>query len=106
VVQTRETGTELPGRKGTNRGFEGKDTGLGETKVSLVVVETTVIGGVVKLGVEKYSKVLGLNHSTTSMERGVTRISPSNPRLGGENSTGTLPKFKVRETPVEGITVE
>jgi hypothetical protein len=53
--------------------------------------------------VGKYSEVLGLNHGTTSGERGVTRISPSNPRPGGENSTGTLPKFKIRETPTEGI---
>jgi hypothetical protein len=30
-------------------------------------------------------------------------ISPSNPKTGGENSTGTLPKFKLRETPTEGI---
>jgi hypothetical protein len=27
-------------------------------------------------------------------ERGVTRISPSDTRPGGENSAGTLPKFK------------
>jgi hypothetical protein len=30
----------------------------------------------------------------------------SYPRPGGENSTGKLPKFKVRETPAEGITIE
>jgi hypothetical protein len=61
---------------------------------------------VVKPRVGKYSEVLGLNHGTTSRERGVTRISPSNPRPGGENSTGTLPKFKVPETPTKGITIE
>jgi hypothetical protein len=70
------------------------------------VVSERVIGGVVKPGVGKSSKVLGMNHGTTSGERGVTRISPSYPRPGGENSTGTLPKFKVRETPAEGMTVE
>jgi hypothetical protein len=70
------------------------------------VVAETIIGGVVKPVVEKYFEVLGLNHGTTPGERGVTRISPSNPRLGGESSTGTLPKFKFWETPAEGIIVE
>jgi hypothetical protein len=54
---------------------------------------------VVNPGVGKYSKALGLNHDTILGERGVIRISPSNPRTGGENSTGTLQKFKVRGTP-------
>jgi hypothetical protein len=58
---------------------------------------------VVNPGVGKYSKVLGLNHGTTSRERGVARISPSNPRPGEENSIGTLPKFIVRETPTDSI---
>jgi hypothetical protein len=71
-----------------------------------MVAATVIGGGVVKPGVGKYSEALGLNHGTISGERGVTRISPSNPRPGGENSTGTLPKFKVRETPTEGITGE
>jgi hypothetical protein len=61
---------------------------------------------VVKPGVGKSSDSLGLNHGTISGERGVTRVSPSNPIPGGENSTGTLPKFKVQETPTEGITGE
>ena len=34
-------------------------------------------------------------------ERGVTRISPSDARPGGENSTGTLPKFRKWETSEE-----
>jgi hypothetical protein len=34
-------------------------------------------------------------------ERGVTRISPSDTRPGGENSAGTLPKFRKRETSEE-----
>jgi hypothetical protein len=32
---------------------------------------------------------------------GVTRISPSDTRPGGENSAGTLPKFRKRETSEE-----
>jgi hypothetical protein len=39
----------------------------------------------------------------TSKERGVTRISPSNPRSGGENSAGTLLKFRERETSENGL---
>jgi hypothetical protein len=61
---------------------------------------------VVKPRVGKYSKVLGLNHGATSGEMEVTKISPSNPRLGGDKSTGTLPNFKLRETPTGGITGE
>jgi hypothetical protein len=81
--------------------------GLGEVEVSLYLVVATVIGGgVVKPRVGKSSEVLGLNHGTISGESGVTRISPSSPRLGEENSIGTLPKFNVQETPIEGITVE
>jgi hypothetical protein len=53
---------------------------------------------VVKLGVGKTYVVLGLDQGTVSGERGVMRISPSSPIPGGENSTGILPKFKVRET--------
>ena len=34
-------------------------------------------------------------------ERGVTRISPSDTRPGGENSAGTLPKFRKRDTSEE-----
>jgi hypothetical protein len=60
------------------------------------MVETTVIGGgVVNPRVGNSSEVLGLNHDTTSGERGVTWISPSKSRPGGENSIGTLPNFKL-----------
>jgi hypothetical protein len=59
--------------------------------------------GVVKLGVGKSSAVLGLRQGTASEERGVTRVSPSNPRLGGENSVGTLPKFRKWETSEGGL---
>jgi hypothetical protein len=104
-VRTGDTGTELLGGKGNNGGFREKARGLESTYASLSAVASMVIrGGVVKLGVGKSPVVLGLCQGTTSGERGVTRISPSNPRPGGENSTGTLPKFKVIETPAEGMT--
>jgi hypothetical protein len=58
---------------------------------------------VVKLGAVKSFVVLGLRQGTTSGERGVTRISPSNPRPGGENSAGTLLKFRKWETSEKGL---
>jgi hypothetical protein len=58
---------------------------------------------VVKLGVGKYFEVLGLDRGINSREKGVKKISPSNPKPGGENPTGTLPNFKLRETPTEDI---
>jgi hypothetical protein len=106
-VWTGETRTELPRGKGNNRGFGEKVKGLEGPAVSLFIKPVTLTrGGVIKPEVGKYYEVQGLNHGTTSGERGATRFSPSNPRPGGENSTGTLPKFKVQETPAEGITVE
>jgi hypothetical protein len=103
-VQIREIGTELPGGKGNNGRFIEKDTGLESMESSLSEVAAIVIGGgVIKIGVGKSSMVLGLGQVTASGERGVTRISPSNPRPGGENSTGTLPKFKFQETLTEGM---
>jgi len=60
-------------------------------------------GGVIKLGVGKSFEVWGLDQGTTSGEIGVTKISPSNPKIGGENSIGTLPNFKLWETPTDGI---
>jgi hypothetical protein len=33
----------------------------------------------------------------------VEKISSSNPKIGGENSTGTLSNFKIRETPTDGV---
>jgi hypothetical protein len=54
--------------------------------------------------VGKYSEVLGLNHGTTSGDTGVTNLSSSNPRPGGDKSVGTLPNFKLQETPIVGIT--
>jgi hypothetical protein len=99
-----DTGNELPGGRGNNGGFREKAKGLESADASLCAVAATVTrGGVVKLGVGKSSVVLGLRQGTASGERGVTRISPSNPRPGGENSAGTLPKFRKRETSEKGL---
>jgi hypothetical protein len=81
---------------GNIRGFKEKANGLKS-------VGDPLCARVVKIGVGKYSLVLGLRQRTTSEERGVTRISPSNPRPGGENSAGTLPKFRKRETSEGGL---
>ena len=92
---TRDTGNELPGGRGNNGGFREKAKGLELADASLCAVTTIVIrGGVVKIGVGKSYVVMGLCQGTTLGERGVTRISPSNPRLGGEKLAGTLPKFR------------
>jgi hypothetical protein len=73
-----------------------KSTRLEGIEVSSSVNTTNLIrGGVVKPRVGKSYEVLGLNHYTTSGEIGVSNISPSNSRLGGEKSTGKLPKFKI-----------
>jgi hypothetical protein len=106
-IRTGVTRTELSGGKGNSRGFRKKAIGLEGTKVSLSSKSVTLTrGGVLKPGVEKSSEVLGLNHSTTSGEIGVTILSPSNPRPGEDKSTGTLPNFKLQETPTTGITGE
>ena len=82
-----------------------KFTGLEGAKVDISTNATTLTGGrVVKPRVGKSSEVLGLNHGTPLGEIGVTRISPSNPIPGGEKSAGTLPNFKLWETPIDGIT--
>jgi hypothetical protein len=96
-VHEGETGNESLSGMGNKRGFKEKANGIKSTDSPLcarVVIVTR--GGVVKIGVGKSFAVLGLCQSTTSEERGVTRISPSNPRPGGENSVGTLPKFRKR----------
>jgi hypothetical protein len=84
-----------------------KVTGLDEVEV-WTSINTMILtgGGVVKPKVGKYYEVLGLNHGTTSGEIGVTRISPSNPIPRGEKLAGTLPNFKLWETPTDGITGE
>jgi hypothetical protein len=53
--------------------------------------------------VGKYFEVRGLYQGIALGKKGVTKISPSNPKTGGENSTGILPNFKLRETPTDGI---
>jgi hypothetical protein len=99
-----DTGDELLSGMGNNRGFREKANELKQVDASLCAEATTVTrGGVVKLGVGKSSMVLGLRQVTTLGERGVTRVSPSNPRPGRENSTGTLPKFRKRETSEKGL---
>jgi hypothetical protein len=58
-VPTRDTGSELRGGKGNNKGFGQKATVFEGTKVSLFVKETTLIGGgVVKLGEGKSARKL------------------------------------------------
>jgi hypothetical protein len=81
---------------------------LGKKVVELVGKEasptTTLIGeGIVKPGVGKSPKVLGLSQGTTSGETGVSKFSPSKPRPGEEKTTGKPPKFKAIETPTEDI---
>ena len=70
---------------GNKRGFKEKPN------------ELKLAGAPPYAGVGKSSVVLGLCQGTVSEERRVTRISPSNPRPGGENSAGTLPKFRERK---------
>jgi len=78
--------------------FREKANRFESADASLSVEAETVTRGVVKLGVGKFFVVLGPRQGTASGERGVTRISPSNLRPGGESSTGTLPKFRKWET--------
>jgi hypothetical protein len=76
-----DTGNELLGGRRNNGGFREKAKGLKSEDSSLYVVVAIVTrGGVVKLGVGKSLVVLGLCQGTTLGERGVTRISPSNPK--------------------------
>jgi hypothetical protein len=85
-VREGVTGNESRSGVGNKRGFKEKAN------------ELKLVGAPLCAGVGKSSTVLGLRQGTTSEERGVTRISPSNPRPGGENSIGTLPKFRKQET--------
>jgi hypothetical protein len=84
---------------GNNGRFREKANGLESTDASLCAEEEIVTRG----GVGKSSVVSGPHQGIASGERGVTRISPSNPRPGGENSAGTLPKFRKRETLEKGL---
>jgi hypothetical protein len=56
---------------------------------------------VVNSGVGKSSEVPSLDHAANSGETRVSKLSYSKPRLGGEKSTGTLPNFKIMETPAD-----
>jgi hypothetical protein len=76
---------------GNKRGFKEKANELNS-------VEASFCARVVKIGMGKYSMVLGLRQSTVSGEKGVTRFCPFGSRPGEENSTGTLPKFRKRDT--------
>jgi hypothetical protein len=76
---------------GNKRGFKEKDN------------ELKSLGAPPCAGVGKSYVVVGLRQGIASEERGVTRISPSNPRPGGENSAGTLPKFRKWETSEGGL---
>jgi hypothetical protein len=103
-AQTGDTRNELPSGRGNNGGFKEKPKGLESADPSLCAVVATIIrGGLVKLGVSKYFVVLGLCQGTAEGEMGVTRISPSNPRPRGENSAGTLLKFRKWETSEKGL---
>jgi hypothetical protein len=81
----------LTGDDGKNRERSKRPECAGVSLHATVVI----IGGVVK-----YPETRGL--LTSSREGGVTRISPSDTRPGGENSPGTLPKFRRRGTSEEG----
>ena len=94
-----DIGNELTGGRGNNGGFREKAKGIESVDVSLCTEAATVTrGGAVRLGVGKPSVVLGLRQGVASGEMRVTTISPSNPKPGGETSTGTLLKFRKRET--------
>jgi hypothetical protein len=93
-VRAGVTGNESQSGMGNKRGFKEKDNGLKSIDAPFCVGVVTLTRG----GVGKYSAVLGLCQNAASEERGVTRASPSNARPGGENSAGTLPKFRKWDT--------
>jgi hypothetical protein len=103
-VRKGATGNESRSGMGNKRGFKEKANGFKLIDAPLCAgVVTVTRGRVAKTGVGKTSAVLGLHKSTASEERGVTRVSPSNPRPGGENLTRTLLKFRKRETSERGL---
>jgi hypothetical protein len=81
-VREGATGNESRRGVGNKRGFREKAN------------ELKSAGAFLCARVRKYSVFPGLRQGIASEERGVMRLSPSNPRPGGENSAGTLPKFK------------
>jgi len=78
-----------------------KATEVEGTKVSPVATLTGE--GIIKCGVEKSAKFLGLSQDTTSGEAGVSKLSPSKSRLGEEKIAGKLPKSNALETPTKDI---
>jgi hypothetical protein len=90
-VREGATGNESQSGIRNKRGFKEKANGIKS------------VGAPLCAGVGKSYGVLGLRQGTASEERGVTRISPSNPRPGGENSAGTLSKIRKRETSEGGL---
>ena len=95
-VREGATGNEFRSGVGNKRGFKEKANELESAGASLCT-------GVVKIGVGKSSVVPSLRQGTTSGERGVTRSHSSGPRLGEENSIGTLPKFRKWATSETGL---
>jgi hypothetical protein len=93
-AQEGDNGNEPLSGMGNNRGFREKANGFKSADAPLCAeVAIVTRGGVVKLGVGKSSVVLGLRLGTTSGERGVTRISPSNPILGGGELNRNTPEI-------------
>jgi hypothetical protein len=96
-VREGATGNESQSGVANKRGFKEKANELKSACAPLCIgVVMVTRGEAVNIGVGNSSVFLGLRQVTASKERGVTRISPSDPRLGGENSAGTLPKFRKR----------
>jgi hypothetical protein len=93
-VREGATGNESRSGVGNKRGFKEKANELKSTDALLCADMETMTKG----GVGKSYMVSGLCQGTVSGERGVTRFRPSGLRPGEEKSTGTLPKFKKRET--------
>ena len=90
-VHEGATGNESRSGVGNKRGFKEKAN------------ELKSIGAPPCAGVGKSFVVVSVRQGTASEEWGVTRISPSNPRPGGENSARTLPKFRKCETCEGGL---
>jgi hypothetical protein len=74
---------------------------LGETGASPTT--TLIWDEIVKTGVGKYPKFLGLIQGTNLGDTRVSKVSSSKPRPGEEKTIGKLPKFKALETPIEDI---
>jgi len=66
--------------------------------IEVSTATTLTRGGVVKPGVGKSPKVLGLSHGTISGETRVSKISPSKTRPREEKLAEKISKFKFLET--------